>query len=46
MRVEVRRALCDLYERMGYDAASAVGVWQQEEAPRPLDDEWVYDEDS
>ena len=41
-RVEIRLALRDLYHRMGYDDASAVGAWQQADAPRPLDDDWVY----
>ena len=45
VRVEVRLALRDLYDKMAYDEASAVGGYQDRTHPRPLDDDWVYDED-
>ena len=43
VRVEVRFALRDLYHRMGYDAASAVGGYQARTHPCDLDYEWVYE---
>ena len=45
MRVEIRIALRDLYDKMAYDEASAVGGYQDRTHPRSLDDDWVYDED-
>ena len=44
VRVEVRLALRDLYNRMGYDRASAVGAWQHPGWPTPINDDWVYEE--
>jgi len=41
VRHEVRTAILDLYERMGYDAATSMGCWQSRDCPRPLDDNWV-----
>ena len=43
IRVEVRFAIRDLYDRMSYDGARSTGTWQEIFTPRHLDYDWVYE---
>ena len=41
IRLEVRQALYDVYVRTGYVRASAVGAYQLQETPTPIDEDWI-----